>query len=89
MHNATAHLHEASLKHSVKHRVESDIATLNRKIVHLEHEPDANTQLLAAYRMMLKTRTDVLHCLLDSMAAAERQQRWDGDYSSDDSSSIQ
>lgn len=86
MHNATAHLHDASLKHSVKHRVECDIATLNRKIDHLEREPGANTQLLAAYRMMLETRTDVLNCLLDSMAADERQQRRKGDYWSGSSS---
>ncbi len=67
MSNATAHLHEVSLKHAVKHRVESDIAALHRKIVSLESNPQSNDQLLAAYRMMLATRTDVLNCLLDAM----------------------
>ncbi|HEY7884361.1 MAG TPA: hypothetical protein VIC08_05380 [Cellvibrionaceae bacterium] len=74
MRNATSQLHDASVKHSVKHQVESDIAALNRKIALMETEPSANLQLLAAYRMMLTTRTEVLKCLVDCMAAGDRQQ---------------
>ena len=86
MRNATAHLHEVSLKHAVKHRVERDIAALHRKSMLLENSPQSNDQLLAAYRMMLATRTDVLNCLLDTMASGERQQRRGGDYESGSSS---
>ncbi|WP_049723839.1 hypothetical protein [Gilvimarinus polysaccharolyticus] len=56
-----------SAKFSVMHRVESDIVSLNRKIQQLEHEPRGNDQLLAAYRLMLQTRTEVLRCLLEAM----------------------
>ena len=73
MRNATSQLHDVAVKHSVKHRVETDIDALSRKIIHLEGEPGANAQLLAAYRLMLKTRTEVLRCLLDCMEAGERR----------------
>jgi len=69
MANATAQVHELSLKHAVKHRVESDIAILHRKIINLEEKPRSNGELLAAYRLMLATRTEVLNCLLDTMPA--------------------
>lgn len=59
-----AHLwHQDPARLAIKNRVEKDIAALNRKILLLESEPRRNTQLLAAYRLMLETRTEVLECL--------------------------
>lgn len=63
MHKTAHHLYDNSAKHSVKARVEKDIVTIKRQITVLENEPRRNDQLLAAYRHMLKTRTDVLACL--------------------------
>lgn len=60
----TAHsLYDTTAKQAVRVRVEKDIVTIKRKITALEKEPRRNDQLLAAYRHMLKTRTDVLECL--------------------------
>ncbi|MDO3381941.1 hypothetical protein [Gilvimarinus algae] len=73
MRKAVSQFHDHSAKHSVKHRVERDIAALNRKIVHLENEPRCNDQLLAAYRMMLETRTEVLECLTRSLSHEEHR----------------
>lgn len=67
MNKAASHLYNHTAKYSVKHRVERDIDSFNRKISSLENEPRSNDQLLAAYRLMLKTRTEVLACLTDSL----------------------
>ncbi len=64
---ALTNLPPDSAKFSVLHRVETDIASLNRKICQLQREPRGNDQLLAAYQLMLKTRTEVLACLLETL----------------------
>ncbi|BFM21275.1 hypothetical protein [Gilvimarinus japonicus] len=64
---ALASLPPESAKFSVMHRVENDIVSISRKIQRLEHEPRGNAQLLAAYRLMLQTRTEVLACLLETL----------------------
>ncbi|MDO3386115.1 hypothetical protein QWI17_09735 [Gilvimarinus sp. SDUM040013] len=66
MNKAVSQFDNITAKDSVKHRVERDIASINQKIISLESEPRSNDQLLAAYRLMLKTRTEVLRCLTDT-----------------------
>ncbi|UTF59970.1 hypothetical protein [Gilvimarinus sp. DA14] len=63
MRYAAQQWHQDPARQEIKNRVEKDIAALNRKIVLLESEPRRNDQLLAAYRLMLQTRTEVLQCL--------------------------
>lgn len=68
MHKAVSQLQNNTAKYSVKTRVEKDIASINNKIMCLENDPKGNDQLLAAYRLMLRTRTEVLQCLRESIA---------------------
>ncbi|WP_020208323.1 hypothetical protein [Gilvimarinus chinensis] len=63
MRHATNHWPQDPARLAIKTRVKKDIASLKRKILLLESEPRRNTQLLAAYRLMLETRTEVLECL--------------------------
>ncbi|MBU2886120.1 hypothetical protein KO507_10140 [Gilvimarinus agarilyticus] len=67
MHKTANYLYDHSAKHSVKSRVERDIDSIQRKIATLEGEPRRNDPLLAAYRLMLQTRTEVLACLTDTL----------------------
>ncbi len=66
MQQAAKTLPQDPIRVSVLQRVERDIAHLTDKIHALEQQPHANDQLLAAYRLMLQTRTEVLACLTGS-----------------------
>jgi hypothetical protein len=65
--SALTSLPQNTAKNAVLHRVENDIASLNRKISRLEQDPLGNDQLLSVYRLMLQSRTEVLRCLLETL----------------------